>query len=106
MAQTGEEETDEDLKALGLMPEAIADLQSRKDAEDFEVWEENLETVQMFMRMQTQWNVGVSGAVGLNYPSLEWLCKLYAVMDPVALFEGIRIMEATALTCFQEQRSK
>jgi len=106
MAQEGEEESDDDLKALGLMPEAITDLQLRKKPLQCEVWEENWETVQMFMRLQTQWIVGASGAVGLNYPSLEWLCKLYAVTDPVALFEGIRIMEATALLCFQEQRSK
>lgn len=88
------------------MPEAIADLQSKKAVKNCEIWEENWETVEMFMRMQTQWIVGTSGAVGLSYPSLEWLCKLYAVTDPVALFEGIRIMEATALLCFQEQRSK
>lgn len=88
------------------MPEAIADLQSRKDPQDFELWEENLDVVRIFLRMQTQWIVGMSGPVGLNYPSLEWLCKLYAVTDPVALFEGIRIMEATTLICFQEQRSK
>jgi len=89
-----------------LTPEAITDLQSKKDPENCEIWEENWEVVQMFMRMQTQWNIGTGGAVGLNYPSLEWLCKLYAVTDPVALFEGIRIMEATTLICFQEQRSK
>jgi hypothetical protein len=88
------------------MPEAIADLQSRDNVNHFEVWEENWEIIEMFMRMQTQWVVGMSGAVGLNYPSLEWLCKLYAVTDPIKIFEGIRIMEATALKCFQEQRSK
>lgn len=88
------------------MPEAIADLQSRKESSDFELWEENLEIVSIFLRMQTQWIVGVNGLVGLNYQSLEWLCKLYAVTDPIKIFEGIRIMEATALKCFQEQRSK
>jgi hypothetical protein len=88
------------------MPEAIQDLQSRKESNNFEVWEENWEIVEMFMRMQTQWNVGMSGAVGLNYPSLEWLCKLYAVQDPLKIFEGIRIMEASALKCFTEQRGK
>ena len=51
----------------------------------------------MFMRMATQWNTGVNGAVGLYYPSLEWLCKLYAVKDPVAIFEGVQVMELTVL---------
>ena len=86
------------------MPEAIEDLQAHKESKDFELWEENLEIVRMFIRMQTQWNVGFSGPVGLNYPSLEWLCKLYAVGDPVAIFEGIQVMESAALAYFQESR--
>jgi len=86
------------------MPEAIADLQSRKESSDFELWEENLEIVSIFLRMQTQWIVGVNGLVGLNYQSLEWLCKLYAVGDPVALLEGIQVMEHAALAYFQETR--
>jgi hypothetical protein len=86
------------------MPEAIADLQSKKDPEDFELWEENLEIVRIFLRMQTQWNAGFSGPTGLNYQSLEWLCKLYAVIDPVAILEGIQVMEIAALAYFQETR--
>ena len=79
------------------MPEAIAELAAKKRDRDFEVWEENWDIVIMFMRMATQWTTGMSGAVGLNYPSLEWLCKLYAVKDPVAIFEGVQIMELTVL---------
>jgi len=79
-------------------------LQTNKESKDFELWEENIEIVRMFICMQTQWNVGFNGPVGLNYQSLEWLCKLYAVGDPVAIFEGIRVMESTALACFQKSR--
>lgn len=86
------------------MPEAIADLQAKKDPEDFELWEENIEIVRIFLRVQTQWVVGTGGPVGLNYPSLEWLCKLYAVTDPVAIFEGVQVMEIAALAYFQETR--
>lgn len=86
------------------MPEAISDLQSRKGPEDFELFEENLEIVAIFLRMQTQWVAGVNGLIGLNYQSLEWLCKLYAVRDPVALLEGIQVMEHSALAYFQETR--
>jgi hypothetical protein len=39
----------------------------------------------------------MSGATGLSYASLEWLCKLYAVADPVAMFEGVQVMELAAL---------
>ena len=47
--------------------------------------------------MTTQWNTSMAGLTGLNYPSLEWLCKLYSVKDPVAIFEGIQVMEMAAL---------
>ena len=80
-----------------MTPEAIADLATKKREQDFEVWEENADIVMMFMRMATQWTVGMAGAVGLHYPSLEWLCKLYAVNDPVAIFEGVQVMEMAVL---------
>jgi hypothetical protein len=68
------------------------------------VWEENADIVLMFMRMATQWNTGVNGAVGLHYPSLEWLCKLYAVKDPVAIFEGVQVMELTVLQTLNKDK--
>ena len=57
----------------------------------------------MFIRMSTQWNTSMAGLTGLNYPSLEWLCKLYSVKDPVNLFEGLQVMEHTALSCFNKK---
>jgi hypothetical protein len=86
------------------MPEAIADLQSKEESKNFEVWEENWEVVIMILRMSTQWNTGMSGATGLHYPSLEWLCKLYSVKDPVAVFEGVQIMEMAALAAMHEKQ--
>ena len=44
--------------------------QKKKESTDFEVWEENWETVQMFLRAQTQWNVSMDGLVGLKYEVL------------------------------------
>lgn len=86
-----------------MMPDAIAEMQSRKDKKDFEVWEENWDIVIMFLRMMTQWNIGFSGATGLNYQSLEWLCKLYAVKDSVAIFEGVQLMEMAALSAMNSK---
>lgn len=80
-----------------MMPEAIAQLRAQRPPSRFDVWEENWEIVMMFARMATQWQVGTSGLVGLNYPSLEWLCKLYSVEEPVTIFEGIQVMEMTVL---------
>lgn len=86
-----------------MMPDAIAELQSRKQSKTFEVWEENWDIVMMFLRMTTQWNTSYGGVTGLNYSSLEWLCKLYAAKDPVAIFEGVQVMELTALSALNSK---
>jgi hypothetical protein len=58
----------------------------------------------MFLRMQTQWNVSMAGLTGLNYSSLDYLSRLYSVKDPVSLFEGMQVMEVTALTCLNKRK--
>ena len=68
------------------------------------MWEENWDTVMMFLRMQTQWNVSMAGLTGLNYSSLDYLSRLYSVKDPVSLFEGVQVMEVTALTCLNKRK--
>lgn len=82
---------------MGASPEQIAAAKLQAVEPQCEVWEENWDTVVMFLRMTTQWNTSMAGLTGLNYPSLEWLCKLYSVKDPVAIFEGIQVMEMAAL---------
>ena len=68
---------------------------------DFEVWDENWEAVMMFLHMQTQWTVSMSGYVGLKYEVLVGsggLFDLYNVEDRRDVFERIQVLEATALT--------
>jgi hypothetical protein len=88
-----------------MSEEKIAELCLEQADEDFEVWEENWSIVEMFLRMQTQWRIGFSGPTGLDYASLDWLCRLYAVQDPVPLFEGLQVMEAAALSAFNKKKS-
>jgi hypothetical protein len=71
--------------------------------DDFEVLEENWETVAMFLRMQTQWNVAMGGFVGMRYDVLHWLCDLYSVEDQRSMLEGLRVMEAAALQVLNER---
>ena len=86
------------------MPEEqLAALKLEEVVQDFEVWDENRQIVEMFMRMQTQWRTSMSGAVGLDYAALEWLCRLYPVDNPQELFEGLQVMEYTALNCFNKK---
>ena len=71
------------------------------EEEHFEVWEENWETVVMFLRMQTQWTVTMGGYVGLKYEVLlgaSGLMSLYDVENPREMLEELQVMEAAALS--------
>ena len=68
------------------------------------VWEENREIVNMFWKLSTQWYVSMAGLTGINYKSLEYLCKIYTVKDSVAMFEGIQVMEYEALKLMQKDK--
>ena len=94
------------MEAFGATPEQIAAAKEKQDSieVDFEVWQENWEAVQMFIRLSTQWHVSMAGLTGLNYSSLEYICRLYEVKDCVSLFEGIQIMEMAALSCMQKEK--
>jgi hypothetical protein len=92
-----EDKTQEDAAAFGIKIEK----REPQQPEDFEVWDENWDAVQMFLRMQTQWSVSMSGLVGLKYEVL--LCSgglfdLYNVEDRTNVLERLQILEATALT--------
>ena len=58
----------------------------------------------MFLRCQTQWRVGVSGIIGLDYTSVLEMIKLYLVEDTVAMLENIQIMEAAALQALNKEK--
>ena len=65
------------------------------------MWEENWETVLMFLRMQTQWSMSFSGVVGLKYEvllSAGGLFDIYNVENRREMFEDLKIMEHAALT--------
>jgi len=90
---------------LGASEEQIAAAQLEAVKHNFEVWEENWEAVMMFLRMQTQWNVGMSGLIGLNYQALETLIRLYHVKEPVELFEKVQVIERAALVKMNTKRA-
>lgn len=91
--------------AQGMDPGEINAMRKAAKKANFEVWEENWETVMMFLRMQTQWNASMGGVTGLNYSSLDYLCRLYSVKDPVSLFEGVQVMEVVALSSLNKRNS-
>jgi len=62
------------------------------------VWEENWQSFEIFLKMQTQWNVTMGGYVGLKYEVLQWVSQLYDVEDKRRLLEDIQVMETAALS--------
>jgi hypothetical protein len=70
-----------------------------------EVWEENWPAVEMFLRCQTQWRVGVNGILGLDYGPVAWLFSLYAVEDPRSLLEDLQVMEDAVLKTINKRSS-
>ena len=83
--------------------------QAAPKEEHFEVWEENWETVVMFLRMQTQWTVTMGGYVGLKYEVLlgaSGLMSLYDVENPREMLEDLQVMEAAALSELNKKDGK
>ena len=64
------------------------------------MWDENWESVSMFLRMQTQWTVSMAGYTGLRYEVLVCsggLFDLYDVEDRRTMLDDIQVMEIAAL---------
>ena len=57
----------------------------------------------MFLRCQTQWRVGMSGIIGLDYTSVIEMIKLYN-KDTIAMLEKIQIIEAAALQALNKDK--
>ena len=58
----------------------------------------------MFLRCQTQWRVGMSGIIGLDYTSVIEMIKLYLVEDTVAMLKNLQVMEAAALQALNRDK--
>jgi hypothetical protein len=60
------------------------------------VWEDNVEALSMFLRLQTQWVFTGAKFVGLNYQSAEFLIKIHGA-DPLVMMDDLQAMELAAL---------
>ena len=58
----------------------------------------------MFLRCQTQWRVGMSGIIGLDYTSVLKMIKLYNIKDHTAMLENLQIMEASVLSAINKDK--
>lgn len=98
------DESADDLAAFGAPAEMIDQAASGKDDELFGIWEDNAETVVMFMRLQTQWRVSDGVFLGLNYQSAEFLFKIHSVAEPAAMMTDLQAMEVAALQVLNKRK--
>jgi hypothetical protein len=80
---------------FGAPQDIVETIESHDDG--FELWEENVATVGLFLQLQSQWVTSMGGVVGLNYQSVDFLFKIYGITDQKQMFEDLQAMEFAAL---------
>lgn len=84
--------TEEEAQAYGLTVEEAS-------GPPVEVWPDNLEAVNVFIAMSTQWRIGMAGPTGLDYTALAHTMRLCGVKaaDRASVFAEVRTLEDAAL---------
>lgn len=61
---------------------------------DYEIYPENWDAVQLFVRLQTQWKISPMGQrVGLEYTSIRIVARFLGIKPTPELFADIQLME-------------
>tara|TARA_S200000501_G_scaffold223387_1_gene209516 strand:- start:13711 stop:14115 length:405 start_codon:yes stop_codon:yes gene_type:complete len=99
------DETTNDAKAFGIeLPK-----KEEKKEEVFEVYDDNWDAVEMFIKAQTQWQTSAGGFVGLKYEIFLMqggLFDLYNIKDRTKILEELQIMESYALPELNKESKK
>lgn len=63
------------------------------------VWPDNIQAVNAFIQMSTQWRVSATGPTGLDYNALPVVMRMGCIpaKDRPSVFEDVRVMEDAAL---------
>ena len=69
-----------------------------------EIWPDQVEVVNLFSSVLTQWRMGPTGPVGLDYSAVETVMRMRMIpaRERGPLFDDLRIMERAALTAMRE----
>lgn len=64
--------------------------------------------MQAFVRLGTQWQVGMGGPIGLRYEAIPIVLRLQGVPrgDWPHVFDCLRVLEAEALRVFAERQEQ
>lgn len=100
----------EELRRDGTSPGALARCEARlKDLEGkFPVWEENRRAIEVFYRVRTQWNTGMSGATGLRYEAVT--IRVAAMKLPpneeARVWQDLELMETVILKAWGDESDR
>lgn len=74
------------------------------EAPETELWPENWPPVQLFLRFNTQWRMGFSGPVGLDYSVIQHdlARRDLSTDDYDEMMDAIRVLESAALAEMRE----
>lgn len=67
------------------------------EPEQYEVWPEHVDAVDLFLRCMTQWRTSSTGVVGLDYGVVLQLISLYGMKEPAKVLEDLQVMELRAV---------
>lgn len=93
---------------MGLPADLIEEAENFQLARDG-VFPDNLQIALIFRDMLTQWRVsGSGGVIGLDYAALPVVLKIREVKkkDRQEVFDGIQVMEHSALRVIRQQKGE
>jgi hypothetical protein len=74
--------------------------------EGVEVWPDNIDVVNVFISLSTQWRVGAAGPVGLDYNVIPFVFSSHGIkrQERIKTLNDLRIMEDSALETMRKAR--
>lgn len=87
---------------MELPPDAVAHFKAQAARQDFIVWHDNWESLELFCACSTQWRYKAMGdAAGIDYAAVHAAMQMRAVADQAAAFEDVRLLEHGALAAIR-----
>lgn len=108
--EAGEDQAADDARRMGV-PEGEIDARYGNGIDDdqpgdFEVWEENFSTLEVFLSLSTQWRPGpLGGCLGLDYPGVRAALRMRRVRKPQQVFADLQVMESAALKVLNRKKA-
>jgi hypothetical protein len=76
------------------------------EPEQYLLWPEHADAVDLFLRCMTQWRASGNGVIGLDYAVVLQLASLYGIRDPATTLEELQVMELHARDLINKQAEK